>query len=195
MGGVDKQALRLSGEAMGPRGARLLSTAFGEVIVVTERPELYAGGGIRCVRDIIPGRGPLGGIHAALEASDSEWVYIMACDMPRFSPEYAAFIRRRIEAALAEVRAPLAALTRFGRHVEPFHAYYSRALIPSIEGLLGPSLSGSREPSIRDLLEGLQCVWISESEARVFSADWGLFANVNRPPDLEGIAPGPIGSA
>ncbi|HET7839168.1 MAG TPA: molybdenum cofactor guanylyltransferase [Rectinemataceae bacterium] len=188
MGGVDKQEILVRGEGLGPRAARLLSEAFGEVIVVTARTELYPGRGIRCVGDLIAGRGPLGGIHAALSASSSEWLYVMACDMPRFSAEYAAFLRAKLESILdGPGDPPLAAVTRFGAHIEPFHAYYSRALIPRLEGLLGTMRPGGAEPSVRDLLAGLACVWVPEAEARRLSPDWSLFANINSPADLESL--------
>jgi molybdopterin-guanine dinucleotide biosynthesis protein A len=193
MGGIDKQELLFGGERLGPRAARLLSGHFDEVIVVTGRPGLYEGGRLRFTRDLLAGRGPLGGIHAALKAASSEWVYVMACDMPRFSPDYEAFVRKRLLSVLGGpergLSAPVAAVTRFGRHIEPFHAYYSRSLVPAIESLLGALPAGCREPSIRDLIEGLSCEWIQEEEARRFSPDWSLFANINEPGDLSGLEP------
>jgi molybdenum cofactor guanylyltransferase len=191
MGGIDKQGISLGGEPLGRRGALSLESVFDEVLVVTPRPEIYRGLRVRCVEDRIPGRGPLSGIHAALAAASHDWVYVMACDMPFFSPEYEAFLRGRVAEALdrglGSGKARLnAAAARYGPHVEPFHAYYSRAALPAVEELLRSSSEG-REPSVHALLQGLPCLWIPEAEVRAFSQDWSLFCNVNVPGELERI--------
>jgi len=189
MGGRDKQSLLFEGEALGRRAARLLLGRFGELVVVTRDDSPYAGLPCRCVRDIVPGKGPLSGIHAALEASSFEWVYIMACDMPNFSPAYADYLELRVSRAIDEAdrggAAPQACLTRLGPHLEPFHALYSRALAKPAGTLVSGSAAG-REPSVRDLLADRPRLLVEEAEARRFTPDWSLFRNINEPGDLSG---------
>jgi molybdopterin-guanine dinucleotide biosynthesis protein A len=189
MGGFDKQGIDVDGEALGPRLASKLLRHFEEVIVVTQEPSLYEGRGLRCVPDAIPGKGPLSGIHAALLASNSDWCYVVACDMPRFNPEYAAYLVARTEKALGGLSGglgPSACVTCFGAHIEPFHALYSRSLLTSIERLLNGTErdASGRECSVMDLLRSEECVWIEEEEARFYTPDWDLFFNVNDPADL-----------
>jgi molybdopterin-guanine dinucleotide biosynthesis protein A len=181
MGGADKQSLLLGGEILGRRALRLLGQAFDELIVVTSRPDLYAGTGAACVADIVPGRGPASGIHAALSASRLEWVYVMGCDMPAFSAAWAGRLVREAAGARASgENAPLAVYALFGNHMEPLHALYSKRLAPAFEH----AFAAMREPSIKSILEGLPRVEIPEAEARAYSPDWGLFANINTPEDL-----------
>ena len=47
---------------------------------------------LRPVRDSIPGYGPLSGIHAAVKESKSEYVYLLACDMPHIDPDYISYM-------------------------------------------------------------------------------------------------------
>ncbi len=38
--------------------------------------------------DLIPDRGPLGGLHAALSYAQTSWILLLACDMPLLTPEF-----------------------------------------------------------------------------------------------------------
>lgn len=195
-GGVDKDSIQGPEGPLGPALARRLLPRFEELLVLSRRPELYDGLPVATTADRIPGFGPLSGLHAALGASKSEWLYLTACDMPNFSREFAGFLRSRIMASVAAGAAkndahgegPSAALTRFGRHFEPFHAFYSKRLIPVLEALFerarGRTAVEGRRPSFRDLFDGLDILYIPEVETRRFSPDWTLFLNINTPEDL-----------
>ncbi|MEI6875146.1 MAG: hypothetical protein WCL50_08455, partial [Spirochaetota bacterium] len=91
---------------------------------------------------------------------------------------------------------PLACLARFGNHFEPFQAFYSRSLVPRLEGLFesarsaGGSDSGGEfprttlQPSFKELFAGQRVEFIAEAEVRELSPDWGVFRNINTPLDL-----------
>ena len=134
--GLDKLAIELGGERVAARIARILRLRFDDILVVTPRPEAFDGLGLRAIRDIVPGRGPLGGLHAALAASRSEWLYMTACDMPWQSLDWIDLLESRIETREAEEsrsdplpssRRCLAVLARSRGYLEPFSAFYSRA--------------------------------------------------------------------
>jgi molybdopterin-guanine dinucleotide biosynthesis protein A len=108
MRGLDKLAMELGGERVAGRIVRTLRLRFDDILVVTSRPEAFAGLGVRTLCDTIPGCGPLGGLHAALAASRSEWLYMTACDMPWQSPEWIDLLEARIEPRSA-ARGPFAA--------------------------------------------------------------------------------------
>jgi molybdopterin-guanine dinucleotide biosynthesis protein A len=196
LGGIAKEALKgPDGRALGPDLARRLESRFDEVLVVTKDPELYAGTGARALYDLVPGFGPLSGLHAALEASSSEWLWLAACDMPAFSPDFVDFLAAWIDSAQNRggtpgMAAPYACLARFGSHFEPFQAFYSTRLLPRLEALfkaaetLSPGESDGRRPSFRSLFEDLPVIYVPESDVRVLSPDWSLFFNINRPEDL-----------
>ena len=56
-----------------------------ELIVSANHPMKIQGFAARIVPDILPGCGPLSGIHAALTAASSDHIFVTACDMPYIS--------------------------------------------------------------------------------------------------------------
>lgn len=167
LGGLAKEAIVFQGEALGPRLARLLGESFERVIVVTRRAELYAAAGEGASGaappligvDLIPGFGPLSGLHAALSLARKrglgEWLWLAACDMPRFDPRLLELLASRLSVAEARAESegrdrPLAVLARYGEHFEPFQALYSTRLIEVLEELFaaaGPRLAPAKGPA------------------------------------------------
>jgi len=206
---MDKQLIEgPDGKPLGPFLAGELSALFPEVLVATRRPELYPGS--RAIADIIPGFGILSGLHAALNASRSPWLYLAACDMPLVSAEWIGFLADKIRMAEAAAKAkphsgaeasseiaglaPFACLARYESHFEPFHAFYSRSLIPALEKLFrdsGPRDGGKKRPSVKELFAAAEHeaigypLFIPEAEARKISPEWRLFFNINEPSELE----------
>src|SRR4029079_9399199 len=66
MGGTDKAFLRVHGQTIFERTVHVLRDVCEEIIVVTNRPEKYAGFDIEIATDEFPLKGPLAGMHAAL---------------------------------------------------------------------------------------------------------------------------------
>src|SRR5262245_65493189 len=69
-GGRDKSALIVDGRTILERQIAELSTVSPDVRV------------IRREDDLVPGCGPLGGLHAALHAARGDALFLVACDMP-----------------------------------------------------------------------------------------------------------------
>ncbi|HUW41798.1 MAG TPA: molybdenum cofactor guanylyltransferase [Rectinemataceae bacterium] len=210
MRGLDKLAIELGGERVAGRIVGTLRLRFDDLIVVTSRPEAFAGLGVRTLRDTIPGCGPLGGLHAALAASRSEWLYLTACDMPWQSLEWIDLLEARIEER-GEAEGPgasdegggpgerclgrrLAAFARSGSHLEPFSAFYSRAA----SGLLARALRGCPEgkaPSIQALFRGAAFIGVGEEERAGLALAPSLFRSINTPEELAAARAGLDGSA
>ncbi len=51
-------------------------------ILIVGKPEEYTDLKLRCVDDIFPESGPVGGIHAGLENSKSPYNLVLSCDIP-----------------------------------------------------------------------------------------------------------------
>src|SRR5512139_3443691 len=64
--GRNKSIERFQGERLIERQVRTLRSLFPEVMIVTNTPELYLDLDVTIVQDIIPDRGPLGGIYTGL---------------------------------------------------------------------------------------------------------------------------------
>src|SRR5688572_7280645 len=83
LGGYPKGLLRFDGVPIAERTARLFGSLFADSMLVTNNPAPYEQVPLRKIPDFISGRGAPGGLHAALRASRTEWIFAAACDMPR----------------------------------------------------------------------------------------------------------------
>ncbi len=175
MGGRDKAFAAVGGEPIAVRTVRLFHELFGQVIVVTGRPERFAGLGAEVVADRYPGCGPLAGIHAGMLASRHPHVFVAACDMPGLDPEVIRFLVRRVGDADAIVPC-------WEDDVEPLHAVYAVRALPVLE----ESLRTGRH-ALRDVLELLRVDWVSEAELRAVRGTAQSLINVNTPDELAAV--------
>ena len=79
--GVDKALLEIGGTPLAVRAASEARTVCGAVSIVGD-PARHGSLGFPVLTDRYPGIGPLGGIEAALSATQSDWNLVVACDMP-----------------------------------------------------------------------------------------------------------------
>jgi len=124
---------------------------------------------VRAVADIVPGCGPLGGLHAALTAMRGDRVLVVACDMPY------------IEAALADFLLSIAGdaaivVPETDRGYHPLCAVYSRACLEPVAARLA-----ERRLMMRDLFDDVPTRIVTAEELSRFGAPSRLLANVNTP--------------
>ena len=169
--GFDKQTMEINGEPLVMQLIEKLKALFFQVIVVTNRPELYQDCGVIAAQDILPESGPLAGISSALSLCTDNYLYLAACDMPNISENYIACLM-----ATAKENRPEAVVTHTDNRLEPFNAVYSRELAPVLRDFL---LGGGRK--IHTFLEGRNCCLIEKDEAYVYSGTKNLFDNLNSP--------------
>lgn len=178
-GGVDKQELDFKGESLGRRAARnALATGCSVLIVGTNR-EPYEGLPVRFARDAFPGRGPLSGLHAALGASLTPWVFLTACDMPFSSQAWLDELLARAEQGEA-----LAVAARRGGFIEPFQALYARELEERVFSMLKDCGDAPRKLSLARLIAEIPCHEVPESVAAAYSPDGRIFRSANSPEEL-----------
>jgi len=182
--GFDKQLFHVRKDRLFAHLLPTLATRFDDVMVVTDRPEIYRGMDVRPVSDIIPGFGPFSGIHAAIKEAKSEYVYVIACDMPEIDLEYIDYMTQRLAQYPAD-----ACVTKIAEWIEPFHAFYGKGALPAMEEDI---LAG--RSSMFYLLQKINTLYIPEAEARRFTPDWSLFSNLNTREDYEAWALGAQGN-
>lgn len=130
--------------------------------------------GIRCVADVRPGNGSLGGLHAALTHAGTP-VLVVAWDMPFVSAGLLGALR-----AAGEGRSDAAVPESGSRHgVEPMCAWYAPACIAPIEDALD---RGDRRMAA--FLEHVRVTHLGASEVARFGDPERLFLNVNSAGDL-----------
>jgi molybdopterin-guanine dinucleotide biosynthesis protein A len=171
LGGVPKGLLRLEGEPIAARSLRLFATLFDEALIVANDPAPYAALGARVIPDAFPGKGAPGGVHAALAASRSEWVFTAACDMPFLSAEAIRFLAERRAGAPAVV-------IRWGGRLEGLHALWSKACLAPLEALLRDG-----DPSLHDLAHAVSARIVEEAAWREVDPEGRGLENVNTPED------------
>lgn len=165
LGGVAKGLIRLGNETV---LERLLALApEWPRLVVSNTPFAYEHFDAPIVGDLEPGKGAPGGVVTALAMASTEWVVLVACDMPFVTR---ALIDRLLARCSSDV--DVVAFTR-GGFVEPLCAVYRRSLADD----WAPRLAGN--PSLQELARSARL--ISEELA---PEDAALLDSLNTPDDL-----------
>ncbi|WP_426454826.1 molybdenum cofactor guanylyltransferase [Paenibacillus sp. S-38] len=140
MGGHSKALLAVEGESFLQRQVKEMAEVCGEILLMTQNASLYAdelaalsdkGMVVRALPDLVPARGPLGGLQSALHASSTDLLWVVGCDMPLISSRAAvelAGVCLRTDAA--------AAVPRIAGRVHPLHGVYRKKILAPVESML-----------------------------------------------------------
>jgi len=170
--GADKAFVTLEGQTLLARALELARGVRSDVRIVGDAAKFAAFGPV--VEDVFRGCGPLGGIHAALRASEAELNLILAVDVPFVTRELMEFLIARAQKSNAMLTVP-----RCGGGWQPLCAVYRREFADVAEGALRHG-----KYKIDALFEGrAQAVGEDELRAAGFSA--AMFRNLNTPEELE----------
>lgn len=167
--GQNKALLSLNGVPLVLRVARVLAPLFSQLVVVTADADISRTANLPSIPDIHPGKGPLGGIHAALRHFQAP-VFCVACDLPFLSGE-------AIEFLCAQLKSHDAALPQIGKQAQPLHAVYAQSCLPVFE----KELQGERARRMERVLSPLDVHFIQEDAWRRFDASLKIFTNLNTP--------------
>ena len=173
--GFDKQQLEIAGETIVHKQIHHLHQYFYEVIVVSNRPDLYQDVPVQVVRDDYLGQGPLAGIHAGLQATRADYGFVLACDMPHWDLDYLAY-----QFKLANQGGHLLVASQDSQgQIYPFHALYSKQLLSPLAQYLE---AGQRRVQ-SFILDQDACLIKQEAYPR--KVDFSdLFITLNQPDDL-----------
>ena len=148
----------------------LLSAVCGEVYISCRRQQAgLLDRRQRRIFDAIPDQGPAGGILSAFRFAPQRAWLVLACDLPRVTPESVRF--------LLEHRDPSVAATVYvhpvDRRLQPLFAVWE---VRALESLAARAARGNLSP--RRTLEGLDCRLLPAADADVLT-------NVNSPQECE----------
>lgn len=153
-----------------------LSAVMDDIILVTNDPdtyEKYQTKSVRIVTDIIPGKGPLSGIHAGIVHAKHDYIAAVACDMPFLDMGFINYMIGQVEGWQAVV-------PKIGDYFQPLCAVYAKGWQDLLENsLLNDQLKISR------LYEKLSIKYIEEAEIIRFGDPDKMFFNVNNQDDLQ----------
>jgi molybdopterin-guanine dinucleotide biosynthesis protein A len=171
--GSDKAFVRLGEETLLSRALRIVGTVASRVRIVGDAPKFAPFGQV--VQDVYRDRGPLGGIHAALSSSATQWNLMMAVDLPFVGAELLEYLLLQSRESDAIVTVP-----QVGGGLQPLCAVYQRAFAETAEHAL-------REGKNKiDALFAMVVTRVIEEKEMVragFSAE--MFRNLNTPEELE----------
>ena len=171
--GTDKAFVVLEGRTLLARVLESARSVTSEVHIVGDLSKFGAFGPV--VEDVFPGCGPLGGIHAALRASQKELNLVLAVDVPFVSP---ALLQYLIEQARVGSSAT-AILPRVGGGWQPLCAVYRRSFAEPAEKALRQGRC-----KVDALFDGMEIRAIGEEELRNAGFSPAMFRNLNTPEEL-----------
>lgn len=173
--GEDKALYIYRGKPLIEHVIERIKPVFETISIIADDAERFSYLGHPCYRDIIPGLGPLGGLHTALKRAGTDSVFVFACDMPECSP---GLIRYMIsQSAGHDATIPV----KHGYH-ERLHAIYRQSCITAIEKRIN---KGERQFS--SFFEDVSIREIRDDEIWKFGDPDIVFRNINYRRDVEKI--------
>lgn len=164
--GRDKATALLAGEPLLARVAALAAPFAGRITAVAERAGKYEALGLRTIADGVPGRGPLGGLLAALADAKAGWTLVLPCDLWLLRAEWVARL-------LAARRAGSRVVVFRGERWEPLPGLYHAAARPGVAAAVAA-----------DDLTLWRLFARVRTEVVPLPADWPDLVQVNSPADL-----------
>jgi molybdopterin-guanine dinucleotide biosynthesis protein A len=173
--GGDKPSARIGGKTLAENAVDIVRTALPEskIFFVARNADQFVDEsrrlGVGLIHDSIEGRGPLGGLFAALANCQAEWLFLFACDMPLMSSRFIAEMRRRCDARYGVVLP-----RQLDGRLQPLCAYYNvLEAIPAVEALVHRP---GGTPAMMEAIDALEAWIVEPEEAEIRPEAW---ANVN----------------
>lgn len=152
-----------------------LAPVCKKLIVVSNTQRLITIPGVQVVADHYKLCGPLGGMQAGLTASDADYNFIAACDMPYLNTQVVAFIREAAENYDA-------AVPYIDGHYNPLHGVYRQTCLPYIDQMLQDN-----NYRILNFYSQIKMRHISADELRRYDPDLRTLSNANTPDEYKGL--------
>jgi molybdopterin-guanine dinucleotide biosynthesis protein A len=141
--GRTKAFLPYAGTTMIEHVLETARNVFDEVFLIANEPELFAELGVDVVKDILPHRGPLGGILSGLLVATHHHSFVLPCDTPFVDQTLLRAMSRRCQESDVYVLAHKTG-------IEPLIGVYSKSCIKPLEEAL---FAG--DPVLHDFVSGL----------------------------------------
>jgi molybdopterin-guanine dinucleotide biosynthesis protein A len=171
--GSDKALMRLGGRPLILRALELAEAVTKDVKIVGD-PEKFATFG-KVVQDIYAARGPLGGIHAALRHSTTEYNLILGVDLPFVPASFLSFLVSATKSSEATVTVPSA-----GGYLQTLCAIYRKTFVEPAEAALAAGRN-----KIDALFSNISIRVVDEQETSAAGFNTSMFRNLNTPQDWE----------
>lgn len=173
--GRDKAQLPFGSATVLQQVAAALSPVASSVQLVGARHD-YEGVSLANVSDVHEKWGALGGIHAALSAAKTDWILVVACDLPFVTRE----LFERLKSFVGGAVDALVPMQADGRP-QPVCAFYRcKTCLPEIEKVIA---AGEHTP--RALLANIRTRFVEFAELDDLPGAENFFLNLNTPEDFQ----------
>lgn len=173
--GTNKALLKIGGKTVIEKIVEELKQTVTEVIIVTNTFEEYEFLGIPMFEDKWKGMGPLAGIHAGLQASNTNKNLVVACDMPFISSELGTVLLKFLDDFQA-------AVPKMAGQLHPLFAAYQK----DVEEEVYKSLQ-NEQLRIRQFLQNVNAKIVTEDDLNKVGFHYHEchFFNMNHPEEFE----------
>jgi molybdopterin-guanine dinucleotide biosynthesis protein A len=168
--GTDKASLIIDEETLIQRAVTTLRKVSSSVTIVGRSSDDTRA---RVAPDLHANWGALGGLHAALSACQSDWAFVVACDLPFVTADLINHL------ASARVNQDAVVVIQRDQRPQPLCAFYR--VDPCLARASELIESGHRRPL--DLLESVNTRWIPFTELAHLDDSQNFFLNINTPED------------
>ncbi|AET66356.1 molybdopterin-guanine dinucleotide biosynthesis protein A [Desulfosporosinus orientis DSM 765] len=165
----DKAFLEFEGKSLAERSIGVLEAVFSEVLISSNKPELFAAFDLPVIKDETQNRGPLEGLFQGLKAARYDEVFFVACDMPFLNQKLIRYLAAWIP--YYDIVVP-----KLESGVHPLHAFYHRRCLSAIKNNLEAGFL-----KIMDIYSSCTVKFVTEAELTGFSDIKNVFCNVNTP--------------
>jgi molybdenum cofactor guanylyltransferase len=176
--GQEKYFFQFQGKTFIERLVDSLRRVTDEIILVAKDREqcrrFDAIRGVRCITDIRPGLGPIGGLHAGVCEAKGDLIFVSACDMPCIDNAVVTYLFEAIGDADA-------AIPNWDKEMlEPLHAVYRRSTLIEY-------LRNHASLSLRPMIRSINTRYVPVDELRRFDPELRTFTNINKLEELDRI--------
>ncbi len=170
--GGKKAFIQLSGQTLIERVCDRLAAIFSEVVIVADALSPFAHLPYRSIPDRLPELGPIGGLESALRAIPEKHLFVVACDMPKLSPDV---IRAMLPFSLNyDLVVP-----RIAGRLHPLHAIYSPTCLAVVTAQIK-----KKDLALHSLSDHLNCFFFQEERFRQLDSELRSLININTLEDL-----------
>jgi len=182
--GTDKAFVELGGRTLAQRAVENVrrglsperitmvagsSTQFAIEAITADTPFIF---------DLLEGRGPIGGLHAALSYASTPWIFVLACDYPFVSSELIGLLADNVDDEYGAV-----VPEQDDGRLQPLCAFYkvetARAIVEEI--IERPRVS----PPMHEVVDLLNPLVVKFSKYGDLDGSEEFFVNINTVEDLE----------
>jgi molybdopterin-guanine dinucleotide biosynthesis protein A len=154
--------------------ALALAKSVTDKVKIVGDPEKFASFG-KVVLDIYAARGPLGGIHAALLNSETDYNFFLGVDIPFVEPSFLSLLVSEAQTSGATVTLPTA-----GGYLQTLCAVYRKEFLKPAEAALAAGRN-----KVDALFSGISVRIMDEQEILRAGFNTSMFRNLNTPEEWE----------